>query len=90
LFFRGDRNRTSDLPLHIPRTLAEKPLLEKRPGWYELRAVREDIADGNQYFNRLGHPGALPTAAPRHRLGGLAAGVALLKHRVEQALAKPF
>ncbi|MDQ3773181.1 MAG: ABC transporter substrate-binding protein, partial [Pseudomonadota bacterium] len=41
----------------IPRTLAEMPLLEKRPGWHELRAVREDrviVADGNQYFNRPG------------------------------------
>jgi iron complex transport system substrate-binding protein len=41
----------------IPRTLAEMPLLEKLPGWHELRAVREDrviVADGNQYFNRPG------------------------------------
>ena len=41
----------------IPRTLAEMPLLEKRPGWHKGRAVREGrviVADGNQYFNRPG------------------------------------
>jgi iron complex transport system substrate-binding protein len=33
------------------------PLLERRPGWSELKAVQRDrifVADGNQYFNRPG------------------------------------
>jgi iron complex transport system substrate-binding protein len=33
------------------------PLLERRPGWRELKAVQRDcifVADGNQYFNRPG------------------------------------
>jgi hypothetical protein len=33
------------------------PLIEKRLGWHEHRAVREDrviVPDGNQYFNRPG------------------------------------
>jgi iron complex transport system substrate-binding protein len=41
----------------IARTLHEIPLLERRPGWRELKAVRRDcifVADGNQYFNRPG------------------------------------
>ena len=78
----------------IPRPLAEMPLLDKRPGWHELRAVREGrviVADGNQYFNRPGPRlvesleilakglhPGAPAATPRQRLGGLAAGVAFL------------
>ena len=41
----------------MARTLQEMPLLEHRPGWYELKAVQRDrifVADGNQYFNRPG------------------------------------
>jgi iron complex transport system substrate-binding protein len=41
----------------IPRTGAEMPLLESRPGFAELKAVREGrvaVVDGNQYFNRPG------------------------------------
>ena len=41
----------------IARTLQEMPLLERRPGWRELKAVQHDrifVADGNQYFNRPG------------------------------------
>ena len=41
----------------IVRTLQDMPLLEHRPGWHELKAVRRDrifVADGNQYFNRPG------------------------------------
>jgi iron complex transport system substrate-binding protein len=41
----------------IARTLEEMPLLERRPGWRELKAVQRDrifVADGNQYFNRPG------------------------------------
>ena len=36
------------------RTLQEMPLLERRPGWHELKAVQQGrifVADGNQYFN---------------------------------------
>ena len=39
------------------RTLQEMPLLERRPGWHELKAVQQGrifVADGNQYFNRPG------------------------------------
>jgi iron complex transport system substrate-binding protein len=39
------------------RTLQEMPLLERRPGWRELAAVRRErvfVTDGNQYFNRPG------------------------------------
>jgi len=39
----------------MARTLEEMPLLERRPGWRALKAVRRDrifVADGNQYFNR--------------------------------------
>jgi iron complex transport system substrate-binding protein len=39
----------------IERTLPEMPVLAARPGWGELRAVREGrvhVADGNLYFNR--------------------------------------
>jgi iron complex transport system substrate-binding protein len=38
----------------MARTLQEMPLLEHRPGWRELKAVRRGrifVADGNQYFN---------------------------------------
>ncbi|HEY2806619.1 MAG TPA: cobalamin-binding protein [Gemmatimonadales bacterium] len=41
----------------IPRTLEELPALESRPGWRDLRAVREGrvfVADGNAYFHRPG------------------------------------
>ncbi|MFD0985914.1 cobalamin-binding protein [Methyloligella solikamskensis] len=41
----------------IERTLEEMPSLEQRPGWHDLKAVRENkvfVADGNQYFNRPG------------------------------------
>ena len=41
----------------IQRTLQELDLLTHRPGWKELRAVREGrvyVTDGNQYFNRPG------------------------------------
>ena len=41
----------------MARTLQEMPLLEHRPGWRELKAVRRGrtfVADGNQYFNRPG------------------------------------
>ena len=37
--------------LDVVRTLQEMPLLEHRPGWYELKAVQRDrifVADGNQ------------------------------------------
>jgi iron complex transport system substrate-binding protein len=39
----------------LPRTLREMPSFAARPGWRELRAVREGrvfAADGNLYFNR--------------------------------------
>ena len=41
----------------IARTLQEMPLLERHPGWHELKAAQRDrifVADGNQYFNRPG------------------------------------
>jgi iron complex transport system substrate-binding protein len=41
----------------IARTRAEWPLLEARPAWRALRAVREGrvaVADGNAYFHRPG------------------------------------
>jgi iron complex transport system substrate-binding protein len=41
----------------IERTLGEMPTWQERPGWNELRAVREGrvfVADGNRYFNRSG------------------------------------
>lgn len=41
----------------LERTMREVSFLETLPGWYELRAVREDkavFADGNKYFNRSG------------------------------------
>lgn len=41
----------------IERTLEEMPLLAEKPGWHNLKAVREGrvfVADGNQYFNRPG------------------------------------
>ncbi|HEY8667110.1 MAG TPA: ABC transporter substrate-binding protein, partial [Tepidisphaeraceae bacterium] len=41
----------------LERTLQEVPLLERLPGWAELRAVKEGhvaFADGNRYFNRSG------------------------------------
>jgi iron complex transport system substrate-binding protein len=41
----------------IARTLKESPALLSRPGWADLRAVRDRqvfAVDGNQYFNRPG------------------------------------
>jgi iron complex transport system substrate-binding protein len=41
----------------IARTRQDMPILEAKPGWRDLSAVREGrvvIADGNQYFNRPG------------------------------------
>jgi len=41
----------------IARSVQDMPILEAKPGWGDLRAVREGrvlIADGNQYFNRPG------------------------------------
>jgi iron complex transport system substrate-binding protein len=41
----------------LARTLQDVPLLEARPGWSSLRAVRSGrvfAVDGNQYFNRSG------------------------------------
>ncbi len=42
---------------HLERTAEDLPLLEARPRWAELSAVRRGhvyIADGNQFFNRPG------------------------------------
>jgi iron complex transport system substrate-binding protein len=42
---------------NLERTLREVPVLEARPGWFELTAVRAGrvaFADGNLYFNRSG------------------------------------
>lgn len=41
----------------LERTLAEMHVLERNPGWSQLRAVqggRVFVADGNLYFNRSG------------------------------------
>ena len=41
----------------IAHSLQDMPLLAHRPGWRDLRAVREArvfVADGNHYFNRPG------------------------------------
>jgi len=41
----------------LERTLAEMPLLTRRPGWFDLAAVRAGrsfAADGNFFFNRSG------------------------------------
>jgi iron complex transport system substrate-binding protein len=41
----------------LARCRAERPLLEAKPGWFELAAVRVGrvyFADGNAYFNRPG------------------------------------
>ena len=41
----------------LDRTLAEMHLFPRRPGWGDLRAVRDGrvyVADGNLYFNRSG------------------------------------
>jgi iron complex transport system substrate-binding protein len=41
----------------LPRTREDLPILERQPGWGELKAVRNGrvfLADGNQYFNRPG------------------------------------
>ena len=42
---------------NLQRTLLEIPVLEVLPGWFELRAVKNDrvfFADGNKFFNRSG------------------------------------
>ena len=41
----------------MDRTREDVPILEAKPGWEDLNAVRSDkvfVADGNQYFNRPG------------------------------------
>jgi iron complex transport system substrate-binding protein len=41
----------------LARTRQDLPILECKPGWVELRAVRDRrvyVTDGNQYFNRPG------------------------------------
>ncbi|MBI3404135.1 MAG: TonB-dependent receptor [Acidobacteria bacterium] len=41
----------------IPRSRQEMPALSSKPGWADLRAVKDKrvyLADGNQYFNRPG------------------------------------
>lgn len=41
----------------LSRTLREMPTLTNRPGWNQLRAVKNHrvfVTDGNQYFNRPG------------------------------------
>jgi iron complex transport system substrate-binding protein len=48
----------------VERTASEMHVMEGRPGWRDLRAVREGrvfVADGNRYFNRSG-PSAFETA----------------------------
>jgi iron complex transport system substrate-binding protein len=48
----------------IERTASEMHVMESRPGWRDLRAVREGrvfVADGNRFFNRSG-PSAFETA----------------------------
>lgn len=64
----------------VERTASEMHVIEARPGWKQLRAVREGrvfVADGNRFFNRSG-PSAFESAellaemvhpaafAPRH------------------------
>jgi len=65
----------------LARAMAEMPALQARPGWRDMRAVRDGrvfVADGNRFFNRSG-PSAFETVellaemlhpdvfAPRHR-----------------------
>jgi iron complex transport system substrate-binding protein len=48
----------------IERTASEMHVMEARPGWRDLRAVRRGrvfVADGNRFFNRSG-PSAFETA----------------------------
>jgi iron complex transport system substrate-binding protein len=48
----------------VERTSSEMHVMEARPGWRDLRAVREGrvfVADGNRFFNRSG-PSAFETA----------------------------
>jgi iron complex transport system substrate-binding protein len=48
----------------VARTASEMHVMEARPGWRDLRAVREGrvfVADGNRFFNRSG-PSAFETA----------------------------
>jgi iron complex transport system substrate-binding protein len=56
-------NADPDIVLILPcgfdmaRTHQELPMLTARPGWKDLRAIRQRqvyILDGNQYFNRPG------------------------------------
>lgn len=56
---KADPDRLLILPcgFDIPRTLQEMDLMKARPGWGNLKAVRENqvfVLDGNQYFNRPG------------------------------------
>jgi iron complex transport system substrate-binding protein len=48
----------------VERTASEMHVMAARPGWRELRAVREGrvfVADGNRFFNRSG-PSAFESA----------------------------
>ena len=48
----------------VERTASEMHVMESRPGWHDLRAVRQGrvfVADGNRFFNRSG-PSAFETA----------------------------
>jgi iron complex transport system substrate-binding protein len=59
----------------LARCLEELPLLQAKPGWADLRAVREGrvhFADGNAYFNR-----------PGPRLADSAEILAAMIHQVE-------
>jgi iron complex transport system substrate-binding protein len=41
----------------LERAMEELPIMERLPGWFDVRAVREAhvaVADGNKYFNRSG------------------------------------
>lgn len=56
---RADPDVIAILPcgFHIERTWQELPALTRKPGWSDLKAVREQrvyVLDGNQYFNRPG------------------------------------
>lgn len=58
-FVRSDPEIVVVLPcgFDLPRTREEMRVLEPRPEWRSLRAVREGrvfLADGNQFFNRPG------------------------------------
>ena len=56
---RADPDAIVVLPcgFDIPRTRAEMPTLTAKPGWLDLKAVRDGrvfLGDGNAYFNRPG------------------------------------